>query len=359
MRPTFATIHLDAIINNYRLANRLTPASMNIAVIKANAYGHGLLEVAKALEPEVPAFAVAFMEEATLLRAAGISKPILILQGMAHENDIVEAAVNDYWLRLHNQRQVEWVLSANITRPLTIWLNVDTGMHRFGLAPEAIDQICGDLLSSPNVQSGLVLSTHLACADDTDNPMTGRQVSAIRSCASKHNLALSIANSAGILSWPESHAEWNRPGYMLYGNSPMVTNGNDSPGLSPAMTMKSEIVAIREIMPGEGVGYGLNWVAKRQSRIGTVAIGYGDGYPRHAPSGTPVMVNGRRVPLIGTVSMDAITVDLTELEKADVGDPVELWGQDLNVNEVAAAAGTIGYEILAGLTGRAPLIYQG
>jgi len=358
MRTTFATVHLDAIVSNFRLADRLSATSKNIAVIKANAYGHGMVEVAKVLEPEVPAIAVAFMDEAAQLREAGISKPILILQGVSHASEIAEAAANNYWLRLHHQRQLDWVLSSNITRPVRVWVNVDTGMHRFGLAPEAIDQVCGDLLSSPNVHPGLVLSTHLACADDLTNPMTGRQVSMIRSCASQYKLDLSIANSAGILCWPESHADWNRPGYMLYGNSPMEPAGEDSFGLSPAMAMQSELVAIRDITPGDGVGYGLDWVAKKQSRIGTIAIGYGDGYPRHAPSGTPVLVNGQRVPLAGRVSMDAITVDLTGLEKAEVGDPVELWGRELRVNEVASAAGTIGYEILAGLTGRVRISYM-
>ena len=358
MRPTFATVHLDAIVNNYRLAGRLTGTAMNMPVIKANAYGHGIVEVAKTLEPEVPALAVAFMDEAAQLRDAGIRKPILVLQGVSHASDIAEAAANDFWLRLHQQRQIDWVLSASVARPVKVWVNVDTGMHRFGLAPEFIDQVCEELLASPNVQPGLVLSTHLACADDLANPMTRQQVSAIRSCAGKHNLELSIANSAGILSWPESHAEWNRPGYMLYGNSPMKPGGSESFELIPAMTMQSEIVATRDIMPGEGVGYGRVWVAKRQSTIGTIAIGYGDGYPRHAPNGTPVLVNGQRVPLVGRVSMDAIAVDLSDLEKAEVGDPVELWGQELSVNDVASAADTIGYEILAGLTGRAPLIHQ-
>ncbi len=358
MRPTFATVHLHAIVSNFRLADRLSATSKNIAVIKANAYGHGMVDVAKVLEPEVPAIAVAFMDEAVQLRDAGISKPILVLQGVSHASEIAEAAASDYWLRLHHPRQLDWVLSSNIATPVRVWINVDTGMHRFGLAPEAIAQACADLLSSPNVQPGLVLSTHLACADDLTSPMTGRQVNMIRSCASQYKLDLSIANSAGILCWPESHADWNRPGYMLYGNSPMEPAGADSFGLSPAMAMQSELVAIRHITPGDGVGYGLDWVAKKQSRIGTIAIGYGDGYPRHAPSGTPVLVNSQRVPLAGRVSMDAITVDLTGLEKAEVGDPVELWGRELSVNEVASAAGTIGYEILAGLTGRVRISYM-
>jgi alanine racemase len=358
MRPTSATVRLDAIVNNYRLAGRCAPASQNIAVIKANAYGHGLVKVAKALQSEVPAFAVAFFDEAVQLRDAGIRKPILVLQGATRAADIAEAAVKDFWLLLNHEQQIDWVLSSGSVVPVKTWLKVETGMHRLGFLPETLDQACEDLLSSSKVRKGLVLCTQLACADDPDDPMTRQQVSTIRSCAGKHDLDLSIANSAGILCWPETHAKWNRPGYMLYGNSPTGSIDSDAFGLSPAMTMKSEIVAIKDLVPGDGTGYGLNWLADRPSKIGTVAIGYGDGYPRHAPSGTPVLVNGQRVPLAGRVSMDLISVDLTNLEKVEIGDPVELWGLGLSVNEVAATAGTIGYEILAGLTGRVPLVYQ-
>jgi alanine racemase len=262
------------------------------------------------------------------------------------------------WLLLHQRRQIDWLLSAKLPAPVNVWLKVDTGMHRLGFAPEKLEQICADLHSSPNVQQKPVLCTHLACADDPDSPVTRRQLSLIRSCSSQHELAISIANSAGILFWPESHADWNRPGYMLYGLCPTGAVENDTHGLRPAMTMRSEIISIRQVKPGEGVGYGHDWVACRNSKIGTIPIGYGDGYPRHAPSGTPVLVNDKRVGLVGRVSMDAITVDLTDLETVDVGDPVELWGQRLSVNEVAAISGTIGYEILAGLTGRVPTFHE-
>ena len=358
MRPTSATVRLGAIAGNYQIASRLAPGSKTVAVIKANAYGHGIVKVAEALEPLAPAFAVAFIDEAVQLRDAGIHKPILVLQGATHVADIAKAAANDFWLLLHHQQQVDWVLSSHSAVPVKVWLKVETGMHRLGFLPEALDSISEDLMSSPKIRQGLVLCAQLACADDRDHPMTIQQVNMMRSCASKHDLGLSIANSAGLLYWPESHAGWNRPGYMLYGNSPMGSVENHSIGLQPAMTMSSEIIAIKDLAPGDGTGYGLEWAAKKYSKIGTVAIGYGDGYPRHAPSGTPVLVNGQRVPLVGRVSMDLISVDLTGLEKVKVGDPVELWGQGLSVNEVASAAGTIGYEILAGLTGRVPLIYQ-
>jgi alanine racemase len=249
-------------------------------------------------------------------------------------------------------------LSLQSIKPLHAWIKLDTGMHRLGISADEIDDVCRLLESSPNVQPQPVLFTHLACADELENPLTNQQVSMIKSCARRHELPLSIANSAGILHWPQSHGVWNRPGIMLYGSSPTAVYDSHAEGLHAAMTMESEIIAVRNLVSGEGVGYGIDWVARRPSRIGAVAIGYGDGYPRHAPSGTPVLVNGQRAPLTGRVSMDTVSVDLTDIPEADIGDPVELWGENLSVDEIAAAAGTISYEILAGLTGRVPLLYQ-
>jgi alanine racemase len=358
MRPTTATVNLDAIADNYRLASESAPGSASIAVIKSNAYGHGMLEVAHKLEALVPAFAVAMIDEAVQLRDAGINKPILILQGVNHAADYAEAAARGFWVMLHQREQVQALLSSKRISPLKIWLKLDTGMHRFGLTTDELDEVFPDLISSDNVQSAPVLCTHLACADELRGTLTQQQVSMARKYANKYQLKLSIANSAGILFWPQSHADWNRPGYMLYGQSPSGSFDSEALGLRPAMSMNSEIVAIRHIPSGEGVGYGLDWIAARDSKIGTIPIGYGDGYPRHAPSGTPVLVNGQRVPLTGRVSMDAISVDLTDLDTAETGDPVELWGDHLSVNEIASVAGTIGYEILAGLSGRVPLIFQ-
>jgi len=358
MRPTKAIVRLQDIVANYQLAAGLAPTSQSIPVIKANAYGHGMLAVAQHLEPLAPALAVAFMDEAVRLRDAGIRKPILVLQGVSRAADMGEAAARNFWLVLHSKRQAEWVLSAKLQDSVRVWVKVDTGMHRLGFQPHELGKLCDRMCSSVNIKQGPVLSTHLACADDPADPMTERQVETLRDCAGKHHLDISIANSAGILFWPQSHAQWNRPGYMLYGHCPSGSFSVDAHGLKPAMTMSSELIAIREIEAGEGVGYGHDWVARQKSKIGTIAIGYGDGYPRHAPSGTPVLVNGVRVPLAGRVSMDAICVDLTGIDNVKIGDKVELWGQGLSVNEVASSAGTIGYELLAGLTGRAPSQYQ-
>jgi alanine racemase len=357
MRPTSAIVRLSAIVENFKTTCRLTPGSQNMAVVKANAYGHGAEEVARALQDEAPAFAVAFFEEAVQLRDAGITRPILILQGTLGDEDVGEAAARDFWLMLNNQPQIDQVLSAKPTRPVRAWLKVETGMHRLGLEPEKAESACEALSSSGNIQPGLVLCTQLACADDLASPVTQQQVSRLSSFAAKHKLLLSIANSAAIMAWPESHAQWNRPGYMLYGNSPFAMAQRNNEGLLPAMTLASEIMAIREVAAGDGVGYGLDWVAQKQSRVGIISIGYGDGYPRHAPAGTPVLVNGARVPLAGRVSMDMISVDLTNHPEARIGDSVELWGKNLSVNEVASSAGTIGYDLLAGLTRRLPLVY--
>jgi len=328
-----------------------------MAVVKANAYGHGAVEVAQALQDRVSAFAVAFMDEAVELRDAGITRPILVLQGTNSVADVAEAAARDFWLMLHSRSQVGRVLRSNTSKAVRVWVKTDTGMHRLGLDLTEVDAVLEDLSASANVQQGIVLCTHLACADELQNPMTSRQVSRFREVAANYRLPLSIANSAAIMSWPQTHAEWNRPGIMLYGSNPLGLSAGSASDLVPAMSINSEIISIKQLGAGDGVGYGLNWVADRPTRVGTVAIGYADGYPRHAPNGTPVLVNGQRVPLVGRVSMDMLTVDLSELEAVEIGAPVELWGQQLSVDEVASHAGTIGYELLAGLSGRVPITY--
>lgn len=358
MRPTIATVCLSAISENLKTAQRLAPESKIMAVIKGNAYGHGMVEIARELQEQVPAFAVAFIDEAVKLRAAGISRPILVLQGSSNPSDVAEAADKDFWLMLHSQQQVQRILSASIPKPVTVWVKVDTGMNRLGLNEPEIDDAFKKLSASVNVHAEMVLCSHLACADEADNQMTINQIRQSKAYAQKFDLPLSLANSAGIMSWPQSHAQWNRPGYMLYGNAPMQAAQEPGAALIPAMSMESRIISIRDISTGQGVGYGQKWLAKRPSKVATIPIGYADGYPRHAKNGCPVLVNGQRASLVGRVSMDMISVDLSGLERVEVGDPVELWGRNLSVNEVAVNAETIGYEILAGLTGRVPITYK-
>ncbi len=354
-RKTEALVDLDAIRDNYALACALAPQSQNIAVIKADAYGHGMLRVAEALQSLAPAFAVAIIDEALELREAGFSAPLLVLEGVNSVAACESAAANDLSLVVHSHEQASDLLEADPGAQISIWLKVDTGMHRLGVSPDDLVPVLDRLQAGG--QDVSVLFTHLASADDVASDTTREQIEIFHACTSGLNLPLSISNSAGILAWSESHAEWNRPGYMLYGNSPMASELETAKGLQPAMTLRSEIIAIREVSPGESVGYGGLWTAERSSTIATVAAGYADGYPRHAPNGTPTQVNGKVAPLVGTVSMDMLTIDLSDHEDVAVGDPVELWGRGISVGEVAAMAGTIGYELLTGVTARVPRSY--
>ncbi len=353
-RKTEACINLEAIRANFALACSLAPQSKTIAVIKADAYGHGMLRVAEALQDVAPAFAVATVDEALELRRAGIDNALLVLQGVTTSAACKMAASRHLTLVVHSLDQVENLLAARVSVP--VWLKVDSGMHRLGLTPGDFANAYKRLEAAGiEVQ---VACTHFAGADDPDSGTTQQQLEFFKAATSEFELPRSIANSAGILAWPKSHAEWNRPGYMLYGCSPFLVDVAAARPLQAAMTLRSEIIAIRAVPTGESVGYSARWTAQRPSVIGTVAIGYADGYPRHAPNGTPTLVNGKPAPLAGTVSMDAITVDLTEHDDAAVGDIVELWGTGIAVNEVAAAAGTIGYQLLTGVSSRVPRIYS-
>ena len=355
-RKTVALVDLDAIRANYALASALAPASKSIAVIKADAYGHGMLRVAEALQSAVPAFAVAFIDEALELRAAGVSQPVLVLEGANTVAACEVAAANDLSLVVHNTEQVSQLLMARLPGDLPLWLKVDTGMHRLGFAPDDLTTTL-DRLSNGG-RDVAVVCTHLACADTLASDVTQKQLDTFKACVSGIDLPISISNSAAILAWPESHADWNRPGYMLYGSSPLTTDVESANGLRPAMTLRSEIIAIAEVPAGESVGYGARWTASRTSVIGTVAVGYADGYPRHAPNGTPTLVNGQIAPLVGTVSMDMLSIDLTDHENIAIGDAVELWGQGVAVNDIATRCGTIGYELLTGVTARVPRVYN-
>ena len=351
-RKTAAHIDLGAIRANYAYACTLVPEGKILPVIKADAYGHGLVPVAKSLQDEAPAFAVATVEEAVELRDAGIGIDLLVLEGATTRAATERAGSYGLVLMVHAESQVDMLPNSGASA----WVKVDTGMHRLGIDPAMLGDVVGRL------QAGGVdvraICTHLACADELDNNVTREQLTTFRECTAGFGLPMSIANSAGILAWPESHADWNRPGIMLYGASPFVTDVEATRDLRPAMTFASEIIAIRNLADGESVGYGRCWTADRPSVIATIAAGYADGYPRHAQNGTPILVGDYVAPLVGAVSMDMITVDLTDHPGASIGDPVELWGRRVLVNDVAAHAGTIGYQLLSGVTPRVPRIYS-
>jgi len=350
-------IDCQALVHNFNLIKKLAPSTKTLAILKANAYGHGLEIIAKAL-PLADAFAVARIDEALALRAAGITQPIMLLEGVFSPEDLAILAVNDLQTTVHSLEQLDAICQAQLVRPLKVWLKIDTGMHRLGINPEQFDHFYSVLSQCDNVQQPLILMSHLACADDIESEKTTHQIALFEQLTAKFNEEKSLAHSAALYAWPNSRFDWIRPGLMLYGISPMLLSAEkvDQRDLLnkiiPVMTLQSSLIALRTIVVGESVGYGNAWTCQRDTTIGVVAIGYGDGYPRHAANGTPVLINGRRVPIVGRVSMDMITVDLGYSAPDNVGDSVILWGKDLPVEEIAQWATTIPYELLCSIAGR-------
>ncbi|MDX1368090.1 alanine racemase [Pseudomonas sp.] len=356
MRPLIATIDLAAIRHNYAVAKRCAPGRQAFAVVKANAYGHGVREVVTALSDQADGFAVACLEEAAEVRALHGEARILLLEGCFEATEYQLAAQLGLDLVLHNEQQLAQLLGTSLGRPLNTWLKMDSGMHRLGL-DEAALRACHSRLQGAAQVAEVNLISHFACADERGHEVTEQQLEAFLDVLDLDFAQRSLANSAAILTIPAAHMDWLRPGIMLYGASPFAELGAAELGLVPAMTLTARLIACRDVAVGESVGYGCSWRAERPSRIGTVSCGYADGYPRHAPSGTPLLVRGQRVPLVGRVSMDMLAVDLSDLPAARMGDEVQLWGAQLPVDEVARAAGTIGYELLSKVTPRVPRRY--
>ncbi|HBD23149.1 MAG TPA: alanine racemase [Oceanospirillaceae bacterium] len=357
-RPSYLQVDLPALIRNYQWACELAPKSKTMAIIKADAYGHGAIACARALDAYAPAFGVACIEEALQLRDAGINKPILLLEGAFTSDEITTAAQQNLWLMVEDSWQAEAIINATLPKPVSVWVKMDTGMHRLGVAPKRLADLVAQLRNSNNIDADIVIASHFACADELDNDFTNRQMKCFYDHLPDAKMSTSLANSAAIMAWPQAHATWNRAGYMLYGNSPLNLDHKTSQGLTPVMSLHSAVISLREIGAGEGVGYGQVWTAQRDSIVATVAMGYGDGYPRHAGNGTPLIVNGQRASLIGRISMDMLTVDVTDIKGVEVGTPVCLWGPDLSPNEVANYIGTIGYELITRIGQRVPKIYS-
>jgi len=351
-RRTAAYIDREAIRANFSYTQSLAPGAKVLAVVKADAYGHGILQVADALKDLAPMFGVATIDEALALRDEGIRNSILVLEGVITRDACDAARSNNLVLMVHTPEQIEMMTGMSVSA----WVKVDTGMHRLGIKSRDLSDVLEQLRAGDvDVQA---VCTHLACAEETDNTVTSKQIDEFAHCTDGCDLPLSIANSAAIIARPDAHADWIRPGIMVYGVSPFAGDVESGQSLQPAMTLRSEIIAIRDIPAGDSVGYGGHWTAERPSVIATVAVGYADGYPRHASNGTPVFIGDKVVPLVGAVSMDMITVDVTDLPDVAIGDLVELWGSNVSVSEVADLAGTISYELLAGVTARVPRIYS-
>lgn len=357
-RPAIAEIDLDSICNNFRLASSLWPHGRTIAVVKADAYGHGIVQVSSALADHAEAFATASLEEALVIRSTGLRHPVLLLEGFFEPAELEEISLQGFWTVVHDECQLQQLERAVLPRPVSVWLKVDTGMHRLGFSPGAALNAFGRLRALAHIEK-VVVMTHFANADigDPTGMSVESQVLRLPREFAALDVELSLANSAALLRHGIARRHWQRPGIMLYGSSPLDFENLYSRQLQAAMTLKSKIIATRWIEAGEQVGYGGRFTAARRSRIGTVAIGYADGYPRHAAEGTPVLVGGCRTHIVGRVSMDMLTVDLTDTVDIHVGADVELWGKNLRAEEVASHCDTISYQLFTGLTKRVRRTY--
>lgn len=359
-RPTSATIHIDALRHNLGVIRARAPASRVMAVVKADGYGHGLERVARALQG-ADAFGVAALSDAERVRAAGLSQPIVLLSGFDEPDDLPQLRRLNVETVVHHASQLEMLEQSGSgaagSAPIRCWLKVDTGMHRLGFAPGDVREAHARLSAIDGVADDIALMTHFASSDEFDGTspnshQTREQLRLFADATSGLGGPRSLANSAAVLGWPQAHADWVRPGGALYGISVVAGSSGSDYGLRPAMTLSTRLLAVNRVARGERVGYSATWETPEDMPVGVAAIGYGDGYPRHVPAGTPVLVNGRRAPVIGRVSMDLMTIDLRGQPDARPGDPVTLWGEGLPVEVVADVAGTIGYEPVCSITRR-------
>ena len=350
-RPTFMTIDLAALKANLRRVQALAPGRSIIAMVKANAYGHGIERVAHGLS-EADALGVASLEEGIRLREAGISQPIVLMEGLFFADELMEAEKHDFTLFVHHLPHVEILEKAMCKKPLSIWLKINTGMHRLGIDPSQTETIYKRLLKAASVKKPIGLMTHFAEADLLSSNATINQLHTFNQATKQLDGPRSLANSAGIIAWPDTHGDWVRPGLMLYGASPFADKTGLDHGLQPVMTLWSRLIAITNVKRGGKVGYGGTWTAPCDMQVGVVGVGYGDGYPQFAKNGTPILVNDTACELVGRVSMDMLMVDLRNQPNAKIGDRVVLWGEGLPVEQVARYSNTSAYEILTRMTPR-------
>ena len=351
-RPISATIKASALAHNLGVARKCAPNSKVWAVVKANAYGHGLVAAARAMEG-ADGYAMLDFEEAIRLRLQGVKKPILLLEGFFKSQDVALLAEYDLTPVVHNIEQIEILERTALAKPIDAYLKVNSGMNRLGFTVDNVRIGWNALHNHEQVRSVTVM-THFADADGASG--VAGQLEWFNSMTQPMQGPRSMANSAAVLRFPQTHADWIRPGIMLYGCSPFADQTAEEIGLKPVMTLKTEIIALQNLQAGERIGYGFGFEATEEMTVGVVACGYADGYPRSAPSGTPVLVNGERTRTVGRVSMDMICIDITSLPEAYIGTPVTMWGEGLSADEVAASAGTLSYELLCGLAARVPVV---
>ena len=350
-RPTRVYIDDKALLHNVRVVKQYAPGKQIVAMVKANAYGCGLASVLPVLEGSVDAFGVACLEEGINLRTLGSRSECILFQGVFGKEELPLVARFGFQCVIHQEQQLQWLLSTQLPRPIKVWVKVDTGMHRLGFMPEAVAQVMHALRQCPWVEQTIGLMTHMACADEPNASMNRTQWAAFQALTFP-NVTRSVANSAAILALPKTHADVVRPGIMLYGVSPFADKTGMELGLRPVMHLRSVLSAVHYYPPNAPIGYGGTWSSNKPSVIGIIPVGYGDGYPRHIAPNTPVWINGTVVPIVGRVSMDMLTVDLSLCPGAVIGSPVELWGQHIPVETIAKASGTIAYERICQMSPR-------
>lgn len=353
MRPLKVTINHKALSSNLNYIKKIANRSKVMAVLKANAYGHNLLNVAKTLNAS-DGFAVLLIEEAAQLRNNFPNQVILLLEGCFDKDEVDIASKLQINITIHNQRQIELIDAVKPSLPINIHLKINTGMNRLGFKPEEIDSLLVRLDSNPYI-GDIVLMTHFATADEEAG--IKNQLRTFNLIADNFNYPVSVANSAAIIKYPESRLDWVRPGIMLYGLSPFEDKSAKELGLIPAMSLTSEIIAVQEVKAGDSVGYGFDFKVEKPMKIGIVACGYADGYPRHAKKGTPVAIDGYTSNLIGRVSMDMLYVDISKIPNVNIGSKVELWGENISTDVVAKFSGTVGYDLVCAISAsqRVPL----
>jgi alanine racemase len=351
----YAVLDLDAVGHNLSKVRQCAPNAKVMAVIKANGYGHGLLRMAAALQ-DVDAFAVARVDEGIRLRKAGFKNRIAVLEGFTGVEELEELMHYQLDTVVHCLNQLDILEARTEPGACAVWLKLDTGMNRLGFKATEFSSVYQRLSQCALVKQPVSLMTHFASADDVNDGKTLKQINLFNETVAGLPGERSLANTAGILGWESSLSDWVRPGIMLYGISPFPDSTGRELGLKPVMALHSRLIAIKQIDAGDTVGYGGSWICQKPTTLGVVAIGYGDGYPRHAKAGTPVLVNGLRVSLIGRVSMDMMTVDLENQPDAKPGDSVTLWGEGLPVEEIAHWADTIPYTLVCGVTQRVQLV---
>lgn len=346
-----ATIDLNALSHNFNvIKNLIDPDTQIMAMVKANAYGHGLIDVARHLA-DANAFGVATLPEAIKLRNAGILQNIFVLCGFRTIDELELFSGYGLTAVVHHVDQIKWLSSVKLNNPISVWLKVDTGMHRLGVSPEEFPEAVKQLKTQVNVKQPFGMMTHLASAD-ADKDFTNRQLNLFEALTQNFDNPKSIANSAGILAFKSAHQHLVRPGIILYGVSPFADKTGRDLGLKPVMTFSSSLVAYKKVKRGEYVGYGCAWRAPQDLMVGVVTAGYGDGYPRHMQPGAYVLMKGKPCLIIGHISMDLLAIDITQVSSPAIGDRIILWGEELPAEQVAKTSGTIAYELFCQLTER-------